>query len=62
MPGVMPIWASSFSNGLHQRSSVLTLTPAQSASCCFVIAFIILYCLRCLIVSFIRSKCIIYRV
>lgn len=37
---VMPIRASSFGKARHQFISVLTDTLAQSASCCFVIAFI----------------------
>ena len=40
--GLNPIAASSWRKGLHQFMRVLTLTPAQSANCCFVIAFIFL--------------------
>ena len=40
--GNMPILESSSPNGLHQFMSVLTLTPALSASSDFDIAFILL--------------------
>lgn len=39
--GFSPIASNSALNGLHHLFSVLRLTPALSANCCFVIAFII---------------------
>ena len=42
MWGYMPIVSSSFRKGSHQLISVFVVTPALSASCCFVIALIIL--------------------
>ncbi len=40
MWGCMPIVSNSLKKGSHQLISVFVVTPAQSASCCFVIAFI----------------------
>ena len=40
MPGFSPIRTSSVRYGRHQFISVLTVTPAAWANCCFVIAFI----------------------
>ena len=40
MLGFSPIRVSSLRYGRHQFISVLTVTPALSANCCFVIAFI----------------------
>ena len=40
MWGCMPIVSSSFMKGAHQLISVFVVTPAESANCCFVIAFI----------------------
>ena len=41
MWGCMPIDANSPRNGSHQLIRVFVVTPALSANCCFVIAFII---------------------
>ena len=40
MWGCMPIDANSPMNGSHQLIRVFVVTPALSANCCFVIAFI----------------------
>ncbi len=40
MWGCMPIVSNSFMKGAHQLISVFVVTPAESANCCFVIAFI----------------------
>ena len=40
MWGYMPIVSSSFRKGPHQLIRVFVVTPALSASCCFVIALI----------------------
>ena len=48
MPGFSPIRVSSLRYGRHQFISVLTVTPALSANCCFVIAFIMSYCFQLL--------------
>ena len=41
--GVMPSSLSLSWCGAHHLISVFTVTPARSASCCFVIAFILLF-------------------
>ena len=43
MPGFNPIASSSFWYGSHQLINVRTVTPALSANCCFVIAFIAIH-------------------
>ena len=43
--GFSPIASNSALNGSHQLFKVLILTPALSANCCLVIAFMNCYCL-----------------
>ena len=60
MPGFKPIRVSSLRYGRHQFISVLTVTPALSANCCFVIAFIKSYCFQLLTIILLLSKCHTY--